>query len=44
MPRKTAEKIAERDDDIVLLCNTVSGDEQLEDEYAEFKVPDDLMW
>ena len=44
VPRKTAEKIAERDDDIVLLCNTVSGDEQLEDEYAEFKVPDDLMW
>ena len=44
VPRKTAEKISERDADIVLLCNTVSGDEQIEDEYAEFKVPDDLMW
>jgi len=44
VPRKTAEKISERDDSIVLLCNTVSGDEQIEDEYAEFKVPDDLMW
>jgi len=44
VPRQTAEKIAERDASIVLLCNTVSGDEQFEDEYAEFKVPDDLMW
>jgi len=44
VPRQTAEKIAERDTSIVLLCNTVSGDEQFEDEYAEFKVPDDLMW
>ena len=44
VPRKTAEKISERDDNIVLLCNTVSDDVQIEDEYAEFKVPDDLMW
>ncbi len=44
VPRKTAEKIAERDEKIVLLCNAESEDEQVEDEYAEFKVPDDLMW
>ncbi len=44
VPRKTAEKIAERDDSVVLLCNTETGDPEHEDEYAEFKVPDDLMW
>ena len=44
VPRKTAEKIAERDESIVLLCNTESEDEQFDDEYADFKVPDDLMW
>ena len=44
VPRKTAEKIAERDEGTVLLCNTETGDQQFEDDYAEFKVPDDLMW
>lgn len=44
VPRKTAEKIAERNETIVLVCNAGSEDEQVEDEYAEFKVPDDLMW
>jgi len=44
VPRKTAEKIAERDPGVVLLCNTETGDQQYEDEYADYKVPDDLMW
>lgn len=44
VPRKTAEKIAERDESIILLCNTESTEEQIDDEYADFKVPDDLMW
>lgn len=44
VPRKTAEKIAERDESKVILMNSASDDEQFEDEYAEFKVPDDLMW
>ncbi len=44
VPRKTAEKIAERDESFVLLSNAGSDDELVEDEYAEFKVPDDLMW
>jgi len=43
VPRKTAEKITQRDDSIVLLCNTDTGD-HTDDEYAEFKVPDYLMW
>lgn len=44
VPRKTAEKIAERDESVVILCNVESGDQQVDDEYADFKVPDDLMW
>ncbi len=44
VPRKTAEKIAERDTSIVLLCNTETGDQQYDDEYADYQVPDDLMW
>lgn len=44
VPRKTAEKIAERDEKAVLLCNAGADDEYVDDEYAEFKVPDDLMW
>lgn len=44
VPRKTAEKIAERDESYILLCNTETGEEQIDDEYADFKVPDDLMW
>ena len=44
VPRKTAEKIAERDNMAVLLCNDETGDQQYEDDYADFQVPDDLMW
>ncbi len=44
VPRKTAEKIAERDESYIVLCNTGVEQDQVEDEYAEFKVPDDLMW
>ncbi len=44
IPRKAAEKIAERDNSRVLVCNDNADDSADEDEYAEFKVPDDLMW
>lgn len=43
VPRKAAEKIAERAADCVLICNTEVED-AADDEYADFKVPDDLMW
>ena len=43
VPRKAAMKIAERAEDSVLVCNTET-EEAAEDEYAEFQVPDDLMW
>ncbi len=44
VPRKVAMKIAERDEKCVLLCNDDSGDEVQDDEYADYQVPDDLMW
>ena len=44
VPRKVAEKIAERDRSVLILCNEKSSDESLDDEYSNFKVPDDLMW
>jgi len=43
VPRKAAEKIAERAEDSILVCNN-EIDDVAEDEYADFKVPDDLMW
>jgi len=44
VPRKVALKIAEREDSCVLVCNDDSGDEQFDDEYADYQIPDDLMW
>jgi len=43
VPRKAAMKIAERAEDSILVCNSET-EESIDDEYAEFKVPDDLMW
>lgn len=44
VPGVVAKKIAERDEKAVILSNTSSVEESSEDEYAEYKVPDDLMW
>lgn len=46
VPSSVARKIAERDSSWILLCHdTEQADEtEPDDEYAEFKVPDDLMW
>jgi len=44
VPRKACDKIAERDEAAVLLCNADTGDQQFDDEYADYQVPDDLMW
>jgi len=47
VPRPVAEKIAERDESVVVVKNEQAageaGDEQ-DDEYADYQVPDDLMW
>ncbi len=44
LPRKAALKIAERDESLVLVCNESTEESEEDDDYAEFKVPDDLMW
>jgi hypothetical protein len=45
VPVKVAEKIALRDSSCVILCNAVSAiDSDDDDLYADYKVPDDLMW
>lgn len=44
VPRPVADKIAERDDACVVVSNANVETEADDDEYAEFQVPDDLMW
>ncbi|WP_220265695.1 DUF2058 domain-containing protein, partial [Enterobacter sp. Colony194] len=45
IPASVADKIAQRDADSIVLNSALSQEEQDEDDpYAEFKVPDDLMW
>ncbi|TSJ59708.1 DUF2058 domain-containing protein [Atlantibacter subterranea] len=45
IPASVADKIAQRDADSIVLNSGLSQEEQDEDDpYADFKVPDDLMW
>ena len=45
VPTKVAQKINERDTSWLLLMNTSSDSiEDIDDEYAGYEVPDDLMW
>lgn len=45
IPAVVADKISQRDADSIVLNSTLSQEEQDEDDpYADFKVPDDLMW
>ena len=45
VPARVAEKIALRDSACVILCNTASDEDSDNDDlYADYKVPDDLMW
>ncbi|WP_193017375.1 DUF2058 domain-containing protein [Proteus sp. FME41] len=45
IPASVADKIMQRDVDCILLNNALSQTEQDEDDpYADFKIPDDLMW
>lgn len=45
VPAIVAEKIAQRDDSHVLLLNTKQDDVVEEDDpYADYQIPDDLMW
>jgi len=44
VPKIVAEKIMQRDASFVVLCNEATQASDEEDEYADYKVPDDLMW
>ncbi len=45
VPAAVADKIKQRDETIILVQNQPSKDEADEDDYyADFKIPDDLMW
>ncbi|WP_437614555.1 DUF2058 domain-containing protein [Erwinia sp. V71] len=45
IPAIVADKIAQRDAESIVLNSALSQEEQDEDDpYADFKVPDDLMW
>ena len=45
IPASVADKIAQRDAASIVLHSALSQEEQDEDDpYADFKVPDDLMW
>ena len=45
VPASVADKIRQRDENTVVLHNTRSAVEPAEDDpYAEFQIPDDLMW
>ena len=45
VPAGVADKITLRDESIVVLNNVIAEDAQDEDDpYAEFVIPDDLMW
>jgi len=42
--KQVAEKIMQRDTGFVIVCNEATQASDEDDEYADFKVPDDLMW
>ena len=47
VPRETSEKIRQRDESAIVLLNepsTKSAQSGSDDPYADFQVPDDLMW
>jgi uncharacterized protein YaiL (DUF2058 family) len=44
VPRVIADKIAERNPDIVVRVKQASNEADEDDPYADFKIPDDLMW
>lgn len=44
VPRVIADKIAERNPDILVRVKQASTEVEEDDPYADFKIPDDLMW
>ena len=44
VPKSVADKIRERDKSYVIVSNTLQQADDADDPYAEYKIPDDLMW
>jgi uncharacterized protein YaiL (DUF2058 family) len=45
IPAQIAGKIAERDPESIVVCNTAAQTDVVEDdEYADYQIPDDLTW
>jgi uncharacterized protein len=44
VPKTVAEKIRLRDESYVVVSNVLQQDDDPNDPYAEYKIPDDLMW
>ena len=46
VPSRVAQKIRERDEACVIVCNdrTQADQAEVDDPYADYKIPDDLMW
>lgn len=44
VPKVIADKIAERDDSLVVRVNKTNGEIAADDPYASYQIPDDLMW
>lgn len=44
IPKPVADKIIQRDPGYIVLANQVDATIEEDDEYAEYQVPDDLMW
>ena len=45
VPAKVAEKIAQRDESIIVLLNdNIETEVDADDPYADYQIPDDLMW
>lgn len=44
VPRVVADKIAERDASLIVRVNKTTSEVEEDDPYADYKIPDDLMW
>ncbi len=44
VPRVVAEKIEQRNKDVVIVINKDESETDDDDPYADYKIPDDLMW
>jgi len=44
VPAIVANKIKDRDENYIIVLNKPGSTEEIDDEYADYQIPDDLMW